>query len=896
MSPLSHGRGPPSGPPGPGARDDPPHVMHTINIDFDDSMSSSSTDVYDSDNHSAVADHRVGEKLEDLEMKARAARSRREKLHSEDGIMTVGNGRRKLSLAFLQDMLPESGSNIPMGAFMGNHLERALRLTHAKSSRVTLKFLNKDVEADYQSYFWSTMKRRWSRFIAIGGSIAAAVQIAGLMGSNGDGLSGATIGDWGVLAGSAILPLFVISALPYVLSDATMSRWVHIMSFAFLVVTGPLMTAIRYTNTHIRTDNTFNPSIIAPIYIVGLISSIFFLRLRFLHSVLANLVAAPTWFAVFSYAGKDSAEKESYILNSIVLFFACFVASFVAFDIERSLRHQYLSDSRFLSITKNLQSQLDGLERSLLAAAASRNNGSPAADLSSPLERAMIAIRGLLADSQMSEEHLGVLELVMACLSSPNLLTPDLDVQVKEGNVAIDDEQERWLFNEVATRRASKGSEDAGLEQLAQFESFKFGDNDPFGDDNKAAAVRVHSRRGSGAAFCTPTKVVNPDELASMYDLERTRRLLMRVPEFNFPIFELTRSTNGHPLFALGKFLVHDSGLVRKLNLDSEKFMNFLATIESGYHSNLAFHNSIHAADVLHCINYLIERPGVKAIFNDLELLAIYLAAAIHDFDHPGVNNQYLIATSDQRALLYNDKSVLENHHCASAFEVLARKECAFLSTLDRVEYKSLRENVVEMVLATDLAQHFSLLTMFKKKVLTGDTFDPTGTREDRTLLMQILMKCADVSNPTKIGPEYDEWTTRIHEEWYMQGDMEKALGLPVSAFCNRDGPNASNPASSQSGFINFIVSPLYEALGAWTPIPEPWSGLEFNKERWAAAIQVSGGPSGLSTSGGESQKRKQSILTNQQQVMKLSRSKSITHSPLKLDSFKVGLNRRDSK
>ncbi|KAJ3081920.1 High affinity cAMP-specific 3',5'-cyclic phosphodiesterase 7A, partial [Rhizoclosmatium hyalinum] len=140
------------------------------------------------------------------------------------------------------------------------------------------------------------------------------------------------------------------------------------------------------------------------------------------------------------------------------------------------------------------------------------------------------------------------------------------------------------------------------------------------------------------------------------------------------------------------------------------------------------------------------------------------------------------------------------------------------------------------MVLATDLAQHFSLLTMFKKKVLTGDTFDPLGTREDRTLLMQMLMKCSDVSNPTKVGPEYDVWIDRIHEEWYMQGDMEKARGLPISAFCNRDGPHASNPASSQTGFINFIVSPLYEAFSVWAPIEEVWEGLEFNKKRWADA------------------------------------------------------------
>ena len=125
-------------------------------------------------------------------------------------------------------------------------------------------------------------------------------------------------------------------------------------------------------------------------------------------------------------------------------------------------------------------------------------------------------------------------------------------------------------------------------------------------------------------------------------------------------------------------------------------------------------------------------------IFTDLEVLATLLAAIIHDYDHPGVNNHFLMASSDKMALLYNDKSILENHHCAASFEVLSRTQCNFLGSLDRADFKSVRENVVDMVLATDLAQHFSLLTMFKKKVLTVESFDPVGTREDRVLLMQM--------------------------------------------------------------------------------------------------------------------------------------------------------------
>ncbi|KAJ3410427.1 hypothetical protein HDV05_003813 [Chytridiales sp. JEL 0842] len=568
-------------------------------------------------------------------------------------------------------------------------------------------------------------------------------------------------------------------------------------------------------------------------------------------------------------------------------------------------------DTRFLTLTRNLQSQLNGLEKSLLLSASSKFNHSSstsleelqtaAADLDSPLEKAMMALRSLLLDPSFPPEHQGTLELILACLSCPDLLEPDLDFQVREGQVEIDEEQRKWLFYEVAKRKdiglklgsgsgvimpvsvdvqevGEEGGVELGRKQQEVDEvpgpvvgsaDVEFPDavviatsssstlsglpsnldvpstseaNAPPQSTSVATSVGfVEYRRGSasgisssGFSNVTPTRFLSTSELSTMLDT-KTVHLLSRINEFNFPIFDFASATSGRPLVMMAYHLCVSSGLVGKLGLSVEKFITGMATIEGGYHSDLSFHNSLHAADVLHCINYLIQLPTLQSTFTDLDRLAIYLAAIIHDFDHPGVNNHFLVASSDRRALLYNDKSVLENHHAAAAFEVLSRPACGFLSGLDKGEYKTLRESVVEMVLATDLAQHFSLLTLFKKKVLTtpdSSSFDPLGTREDRTLLMQMLMKAADVSNPTKVGPEYDQWITRIQEEWYHQGDLEKSLGLPISPFCNRDVP--TNTASSQSGFINFIVAPLFEALGGLVDIPEAKRGIEINKARWA--------------------------------------------------------------
>lgn len=57
----------------------------------------------------------------------------------------------------------------------------------------------------------------------------------------------------------------------------------------------------------------------------------------------------------------------------------------------------------------------------------------------------------------------------------------------------------------------------------------------------------------------------------------------------------------------------------------------------------------------------------------DLEQAVLLISGFVHDTDHPGYNNQYLVNTWDILALTYNDKSVLENHHIAIAFDTMLK-------------------------------------------------------------------------------------------------------------------------------------------------------------------------------------------------------------------------------
>ena len=44
---------------------------------------------------------------------------------------------------------------------------------------------------------------------------------------------------------------------------------------------------------------------------------------------------------------------------------------------------------------------------------------------------------------------------------------------------------------------------------------------------------------------------------------------------------------------------------------------------------------------------YFSRLLPAQAVFTDLEILAAIFASAIHDVDHPGVSNQFLVNTSE---------------------------------------------------------------------------------------------------------------------------------------------------------------------------------------------------------------------------------------------------------
>uniref|UniRef100_A0A668A4F4 Phosphodiesterase n=1 Tax=Myripristis murdjan TaxID=586833 RepID=A0A668A4F4_9TELE len=354
--------------------------------------------------------------------------------------------------------------------------------------------------------------------------------------------------------------------------------------------------------------------------------------------------------------------------------------------------------------------------------------------------------------------------------------------------------------------------------------------------------------------------------------LEDQDALMEKISSWNFQIFDLVDRTGGKTgriLSYVTYTLFQDMCLFEIFKIPVREFMTYFCALENGYR-DIPYHNRVHAADVLHAVWYLTTRPipGFQQIHNEhvtdsdsgispgrisyassksssisddsygclawnipaLELMALYVAAAMHDYDHPGRTNAFLVATNAPQAVLYNDRSVLENHHAASAWSLyLSRPEFNFLVNLDHVEFKRFRFLVIEAILATDLKKHFDFLAEFNAKVNDVNSPGIDWTNEnDRLLVCQVCIKLADINGPAKVRDLHLKWTEGIVNEFYEQGDEEASLGLPISPFMDRSSPQL---AKLQESFITHIVGPLCNSYDAAGLLPGYWINEEGSDE-----------------------------------------------------------------
>ena len=283
----------------------------------------------------------------------------------------------------------------------------------------------------------------------------------------------------------------------------------------------------------------------------------------------------------------------------------------------------------------------------------------------------------------------------------------------------------------------------------------------------------------------------------------------------------LQHATQGRALSTMLRHL-----LVNTLGTDLQKTSALARAVEDGYLAN-AYHNSLHAACVLHALYHVLHGGKVldslDGVNKQLVLLAAYLAAAAHDMRHPGVNNALLVNMQADLALVHNDQSVCENHHLCELFKLLKDPRMNVLHALDDVSYRFVRGLMIAMVLRTDMQQHNQTIREAREAHTTG-TVQPQ-------LTMQVALKVADISHATYPWATHCHWVDALEAEFFQQGDRERELGLEVSPMMDRSAPGLR---TTQVAFLGVVVQPLIALFVHMFPSADHLlPGLQDNIQRW---------------------------------------------------------------
>ena len=317
------------------------------------------------------------------------------------------------------------------------------------------------------------------------------------------------------------------------------------------------------------------------------------------------------------------------------------------------------------------------------------------------------------------------------------------------------------------------------------------------------------------------------EHLLKMYNYD-----MNQITDKSFNIFELKKIVGQmNVLPIIGGVIIEKFGLKNDKIINVNKLEPFLNLVSSQYLPTTLYHNNMHGADVCQSVSLYFLNSNAEKILQTtlLDLLSIIIASLGHDLGHPGLNNNFHINARTELALTYNDSSCLENYHCSKLFNILKKDEVNIFEVLNNNDFKDIRKRMISEILATDMFYHKKIIDTAQSKIkqIKPDKFeflstDKESIKSEQQSILDFFIHTADLAHNSKLFKISLKWVELLSEEFWLQGDKEKSLGINASYLCDR---NKVNVPKDQVGFLNGVILPTFDILTQLFP------GLNYTME-----------------------------------------------------------------
>ena len=289
----------------------------------------------------------------------------------------------------------------------------------------------------------------------------------------------------------------------------------------------------------------------------------------------------------------------------------------------------------------------------------------------------------------------------------------------------------------------------------------------------------------------------------------------------------------GNKLTKLLFYLAGKFKILETWNIRNDTFFRFVSAIRQTY-NHVPFHNWVHACDATQYLCYELATAHIDTVYTGLELLALFVSAICHDANHDGYMNIYNLKAETPLGLLFKDQSVMETHHCSVCIGIISREECNLFASLDQKQAREIWNWIIQLILATDAAQHFKLVAA-ANELLDSQEFSMKNDAH-RLLSMKLVLKTAVISNVSRPFTIADKWSEVLCDELFRHAST-------VSCNAQQEKPTYDRPRL-QIGFYNFMCLPLYEVMARMFPeLIVNLNSLKSNLEVWKSMVEKQGAP-----------------------------------------------------
>lgn len=287
---------------------------------------------------------------------------------------------------------------------------------------------------------------------------------------------------------------------------------------------------------------------------------------------------------------------------------------------------------------------------------------------------------------------------------------------------------------------------------------------------------------------------------------------------FDFDVFLFT--VNDLSEMVVHMFYAFD--LPATMGITQIQIETFVAAVAQNYNSNNCYHNYYHAANVFHkTVMIVLREPKLMEFMTRADLFSLLIAALCHDINHPGLNNDHHKKAVTDLSIVYNDVSVLEQHHIAVTMRLIFYENISLFSRLAPEVQALLRQQISHAILHTDMSLHQQLLSSFEltqTKLERGEAnCRDRGTCE---VVLAMVLHLADMMNQCLTHEQADAWERRLSQEYYAQALLESHLGVHVASFMVNE--TTLDFLYNQMFFICSFCLPLFQVAAEIYPSLAP--------------------------------------------------------------------------